>query len=219
MKICIFATPRSGSTSLVKLINSHLKIENYKMFIEPFNSFNNDGYKSLGYNFNTLLPLLNYDNLLIKNCFFANGDEYPKDTFENVNQYIDWCISYFDKIIILDRRDKVLQSESFAVNETAMRERGTNWHTPKFYDIEKIDPSYVERMVKLYNDSSEFLHKMSIKHNFPLYYYEDIYVNNDDSVLKMFEYIGIDLKDEHYNEYILSPERKVRIDIKTSKLI
>jgi len=37
MRVLILGTPRSGSTSLVRLIDSHMNFFNYRMFIEPFN--------------------------------------------------------------------------------------------------------------------------------------------------------------------------------------
>ena len=37
MRVLILGTPRSGSTSLVRLIDSHMNLFNYRMFIEPFN--------------------------------------------------------------------------------------------------------------------------------------------------------------------------------------
>jgi hypothetical protein len=37
MKILLLGTPRSGSTSLIKFIDSHISLSSYQMFIEPFN--------------------------------------------------------------------------------------------------------------------------------------------------------------------------------------
>ena len=44
MKILILATPRSGSTSLTKFIDSHIELPNYKMFMEPYNDSNYKDY-------------------------------------------------------------------------------------------------------------------------------------------------------------------------------
>ena len=82
MRILILATPRSGSTSLVKLVDSHITISDYKMLIEPFNS-ELDGY------LNSIDSIINTENLLIKNLFLVGNDEYPKDSFNNVYEYFE----------------------------------------------------------------------------------------------------------------------------------
>ena len=70
MKILLLGTPRSGSTSLVRLINSHINLPNYKMVIEPFNnSLYFDGN-------NTIETLLQYENILVKNLFLVGNDEF-----------------------------------------------------------------------------------------------------------------------------------------------
>ena len=139
MRILILATPRSGSTSLVRLVNSHITIPNYKMLIEPFNS------QLSGYQKN-IDSIVGIENILIKNLFLVGNDEYPIDSFINVYEYFNWCYSFFDKIILLDRKDKIAQSESFTINETMWREKGLDWHTPKIYDVDKIEEieKYIE---------------------------------------------------------------------------
>jgi hypothetical protein len=213
MRILILATPRSGSTSLVKLIDSHIKLSNHTTLIEPFN-----------YEFNQYLrkidSILNVENILIKNLFLIGIDDYPIDSFNNVYEYIEWCYTFFDKIILLDRKDKLAQSESFAINETSMRERGIGWHTPKIYDVDKIEPSYIKKMFSRYMESSEILNKISYEKNFPLFYYEDIFVeHNKSNVRDLFKYLGMELSDVHYEEYVLSPYRKIRIDKSKQNLI
>jgi len=213
MRILILATPRSGSTSLVKLIDSHIKLSNHTTLIEPFN-----------YEFNQYLKkidsILNVENILIKNLFLIGIDDYPIDSFKNVYEYLDWCYTFFDKIIILDRKDKLAQSESFAINETSMRERGIGWHTPKIYDVDKIEPSYIKTMFSRYMESSEILHKISYDKKFPIFYYEDIFVEHDKSNIRdLFKYLGMEMSDVHYEEYVLSPYRKIRINKNKQNLI
>jgi hypothetical protein len=213
MRILILATPRSGSTSLVKLIDSHIKLSNHTTLIEPFN-----------YEFNQYLKkidsILNVENILIKNLFLIGIDDYPIDSFGNVYEYIEWCYTFFDKIILLDRKDKLAQSESFAINETSMRERAIGWHTPKIYDIEKIEPSYIKTMFNRYTESSEILHKISYDKKFPIFYYEDIFVKHNKSHIEdLFKYLDMKLEDVHYEEYVSSPYRKIRINKTEQKLL
>lgn len=213
MRILILATPRSGSTSLVKLVNSHITSLDYRMLIEPFNSQLN------GYTLN-IDSILNVENLLIKNLFLVGNDEYPTGSFGNVYEYFEWCYEFFDKIIILDRKDKIAQSESFAVNETLMRERGIDWHTPKIYDIQSIETSYIETMISRYTESSNVLQSISDGHNFPLFYYEDIFLEKSRKhIEELFSYLDMVLNESDYMEYIISPHRRVRIDKNTQNLI
>lgn len=212
MKILLLATPRSGSTSLVKFIDSHINTSNYKMVIEPFNKIvhpNNNHIKVID---------CELDNILIKNLFLIGNDEYPSESFNNVYEYFNWCYSYFDKIIILDRKDKIAQSESFVINETIWRETGIDWHTQKIYDLSNIDKTFLDTMVSRYNESSEILFEISKSQNLPIFYYEDIFLERNINVIKnILEYLEMDLILEKYNEFILSPHRRVRVDLNEFK--
>jgi hypothetical protein len=214
MKILILGTPRSGSTSLVKFIDSHIKLSNYKMVIEPFN---NSLYFKGDSNIETLLQ---YENILVKNLFLLGHEEYPTKSFNNIYEYLKWCYSYFDKIIILDRKDKLAQSESFVVNETSMRESGIGWHVPKIYDIEKIESSYIKTMIDRYIESGEILKNISDTNNFPIFYYEDIFLNKSRKHIEfLFSYLDMEMDESNYMEWILSPYRRVRIDKNKQNLI
>ena len=214
MKILILGTPRSGSTSLVKFIDSHIKLSNYKMVIEPFN---NSLYFKGDSNIETLLQ---YENILVKNLFLLGHEEYPTKSFNNIYEYLKWCYSYFDKIIILDRKDKLAQSESFAVNETSMRESGIGWHVPKIYDIEKIESSYIKTMIDRYMESGKILKNISDTNNFPIFYYEDIFLNKSRKHIEfLFSYLDMEMDESNYMEWILSPYRRVRIDKNKQNLI
>lgn len=213
MKILLLGTPRSGSTSLVRLIDSHISLFNYKMFIEPFNSILDTSIDSIN-------PLLKYENILVKNLFLIGNDEYPKDSFKDIFEYLNWCYSFFDKIIILDRKDKVAQSESFTVNETMWREKGLDWHTPKIYDMDKIEPSYLKTMFDRYTESSEILYNISKQYDFPIFYFEDIFLNKSRKHIELlFSYLDMELNELNYTEYILSPIRKVRINKTEQKIL
>jgi hypothetical protein len=219
MKILLLGTPRSGSTSLVKFIDSHIKLPNYKMFIEPFNQtlYPNKKYDK---DRDTIVYLTKVQNILVKNLFLVGNDEYPKESFNNIYEYLEWCYSYFDKIIILDRKDKVAQSESFTINETMFREKGIGWHTQKIYDLSKVEASYIRTMIDRYTKSSEILEKISHEKSYPVFYYEDIFINYNVEILKeLMEYIDMELDMKIYSEYVLSPYRKVRLDNQIKHLI
>jgi hypothetical protein len=219
MKILLLGTPRSGSTSLIKFIDSHISLSNYQMFIEPFNR-NLYPNKEYDEDRDTILYVTKYNNVLVKSLFLLGHEEYPIKSFNDIYEYLNWCYSYFDKIIILDRKDKLAQSESFAVNETSMREKGTGWHTPKIYDIEKIEPSYIKTMIDRYTKSSEILHTISFEQKFPIFYYEDIFLEKSRKhIEELFSYLDMQINEANYMEWILSPYRRVRIDKNKQNLI
>jgi hypothetical protein len=219
MKILLLGTPRSGSTSLVKFIDSHIKLSNYQMCIEPFNR-NLYPNKEYDEDRDTILYVTKYNNVLVKNLFLLGHEEYPIKSFNDIYEYLNWCYSYFDKIIILDRKDKLAQSESFAVNETSMRERGIGWHTPKIYDVDKIEPSYIKTMIDRYTESGEILKEISDTNNFPIFYYEDIFLNKSRKHIELlFSYLDMEMDETNYIEWILSPDRRVRINKNKQNLI
>jgi len=219
MKILVLATPRSGSTSLTKLIYSHLELLEYTLFIEPFNSNFYTKYKIDGFDFETHTPLENFENLLIKSLLLFGNIEYPIKSFIDTESYLNWCVSFFDKIIILDRKDKVSQSQSFVINETLFRKRGLDWHTPKHYDLSNIDKSYLEKMIVRYEESSMLLLNMSHKYDIPIYYYEDIFLNDSGHIVKLFDYLNIKCDVLKYNDYLINKKGKVRLDNNIGKLI
>jgi hypothetical protein len=219
MKILLLGTPRSGSTSLVKFIDSHIKLSNYQMCIEPFNR-NLYPNKEYDEDRDTILYVTKYNNVLVKNLFLLGHEEYPIKSFNDIYEYLNWCYSYFDKIIILDRKDKLAQSESFAINETSMRERGIGWHTPKIYDVDKIEPSYIKTMIDRYTKSSEILHNISSNQKFPMFYYEDIFLEKSRKhIEQLFSYLDMEMDESNYIEWILSPDRRVRINKNKQNLI
>jgi LPS sulfotransferase NodH len=219
MKILVLATPRSGSTSLTKLIYSHLELSEYTIFIEPFNSNFYTKYKIDGFDFETYTPLQNFENLLVKSLILFENIEYPIKSFVDTESYINWCVSFFDKIIILDRKDKVSQSQSFVINETLFREMGLDWHYPKHYDLSKIDKVYLEKMVVRYEESSKLLLDTSNKHNIPIYYYEDIFLNDSGQIVELFDYLNVKCDVSKYNDYLINKKGKVRLDNNITKII
>jgi hypothetical protein len=219
MKILILATPRSGSTSLTKFIDSHIRLADYKMFLEPYAIRNPKDYSDK-FDCETTDLLLSHDNIIVKNLILVGYDEYPTKTFNNVHEYLEWCSNFFDKIIILDRKNKIAQAESFVINETLSRERGIGWHTPKIYDLDKISKSYLSEMVNRYTESSKILHELSESKNIPAFYYEDIFLeHNTDTINNLLKYLEIELISDNYNKFILSPDRRIRIEKSQKKII
>jgi hypothetical protein len=189
------------------------------MIIEPFNKASPTYINEIKNN-DTISYLTKFDNVLIKSLFLIGVDEYPTKSFNNIFEYFEWCYGYFDKIIIIDRKDKLAQSESFVINETVSKERNIDWHSPKLYDLDTIDKSYLNIMINRYTESSKILSEISKEQNIPIFYYEDIFLEHDMDVVKnILGYLGMELIFEEYDKFILSPHRRVRIEKGPIKLI
>jgi hypothetical protein len=221
MKIQLIGTPRSGTTSLSRLIYHHLEENGYVKFLEPFNPNFYNWFESLGYKFDSYEPIQNIDNLFVKNILLSNAITYPTKQFNSNEDHIEFTSTFFDKIIILDRKNKVEQSESFVINETQQKLTGIGWHVPKVYRTDNLNMNFFNDMFKMLKESEDILHEFSKKYEYPLFYYEDIFIDyNMEELKRLFDYIGIEMKIDLVNEFVFNKERRVRIDpVKVNKLI
>lgn len=203
MKIALLTSPRTGSTTLYALILKHLDFNSYTLESEPFNYVwrTDSGLEQLDINF-----FANKTNVFIKT--FAGKRQIPIRFSNDPKSYWNWFFTYFDKIILLDRTNKLLQSESFAhlIEHNNIQE----CHKKQYYNYTKMPKHVVENLINELSIESEQLFEYS-QIGYPLFYYEDIYINkNKSKVIEMFKYIGITLDDSLYEKYILSSELKVR---------
>lgn len=222
MRILLLGTPRSGSTSLYNLIKDHLSEFSYQSFIEPFNYAMHKKYMANGYDFTKVGSLDSYKDLFVKTLYFSDPYDYNNSAFSSNDEYINWCVESFDKIIIILRRNNTEQAESFIINEECARLYGQNWHMPKVYRIDRIDKNLKSSMIKRFEESSKDLVELSLKNKINVFYYEDIFINKDISKIESIaSYIGLgEFKKSLTDEYILNENRRVRIeDDKTFKLI
>lgn len=217
MKIAIVCNGRSGSTSIFNYINCCLIKERkkYYTFFEPFNFINPDRVDKI----KNINDILNKKDVLLKT--FIDKDNYPYESFNNVEDYWVWFYSFFDKIIVLERKNKRLQAESLVYHIRLSKNRtvSTNWHKPKFYDLTDADENDIVKLTNHLEWESIFLKNISNK-GYPLFYYEDIFVDkNIDVIESLNDYCDIPYNQKCINEWILSPHKKVRIETKTNKLI
>lgn len=210
MKIAIVCNGRSGSTSLFNLIKCLLSSQNekYEYFFEPFN-FNVidiDKHK-------TIDVFTNDKNILIKT--FINNDNYPYESFNNSEDYWSWFFQYFDKIIVLERENKREQSESLVYHFKIKSE----WHKQKFYNLTEDDEEDIVGITKHLEEESKNLRNIS-KRGYPLFTYEDIFVRrNQNTHDELLRYLSLNHNQKCFDDWILSPYRKVRIEKKTNNLI
>ena len=206
MKICIVANPRTGSSSLFGLIKSHLP-KNYHSVSEPFNVKH---MKYISDDRNHIDIFENSENVFFKNICY----QYPTK-YNNKDEWYEWLFNNFDKIILLDRKDRLSQSESFVYHES---KNDLNWNIHSYYDLTNIDKTRIEKRIEILEEDGQFLLNNSNK--FPLFYYEDLYVDkNMDKINELFDYIGIKPVQEYMDFFIFSDARKVRKLSKNTKLI
>jgi hypothetical protein len=208
MRIAILTSARSGSTSLFRLIRGHLISMDYISISEPFNNHWRDviGIKTYDLDY-----FENKENIFIKT--FVSKTQKPNSLLEN--EYWDWVFSYFEKIILLDRFDKNLQSESLTYH--MKKDDIHNWQTKQVYDLSITTPEEIQNNKDILLYESNILHEFA-KKGYPLYYFEDIFIKKNKSKIKeMFAYLNIDLKESIYNDYVYSDACKIRMNENDSK--
>lgn len=124
-----------------------------------------------------------------------NGDVVVKTLINHntLSEYIKLSI-YFDKVILLSRRDIIAMSESLYWVSKMWREdgfkEGTDYHLSEYEYNEEIDVTEKELHHKVI-DRVDLMNKLSDELNIPLDYYEDVFYKN--KTLNDNE-IGLDLK-------------------------
>jgi len=206
MRVAILTSPRSGSTSLFYLLDCHLKKinEKYVNISEPFNSY---------WRTKRGLKLYDIDDfkdskfVLIKT--FVGKRSIPKFFGSDYESYWKWFFNYFDKIILLDRKNKDLQAESLAYH---LINQKPNWHEKQVYDLNIIPEEKIKSTKEMLIEESNILHNIS---GYPLFYFEDIFVDkNREEMIRMLNYLEIEMDEGIYKEYVVSDLHKVRIDDK-----
>ena len=75
-------------------------------------------------------------------------------------------------------------------------------------------------MINRYTESSKILHDLSRSQNIPIFYYENIFLEHSvDTIKNLLKYLEIELLPDKYSEFILSPDRRIRIEKDHKKLI
>jgi hypothetical protein len=207
-KIAILARPRTGSTSLYKMLESQLYPEGFECFYEPFNPRNYVDYYRKGFDFDYINPLLKFDKILIKTLFGCSQHPVKSLGLEEI-KFVNWMGEFFEKVIVLDRRNKRLQAESLLANVDSK----IGWDIPKVYEIDKMDKRRIEKETNAFLHFSEKMSIITEKKSWPIFYYEDLYVDhNMNEIKRMFDYLEIVMDDKIVYDFIISDKRKVRID-------
>lgn len=217
MRIAIVCNGRSGSTSTFNYVNCCLITQNEKhyTFFEPFNYVNPDRDVKL----KSIEQISNKENVLLKT--FIDVDNYPYESFTTVESYWEWVYSFFDKIVVLERKNKRLQAESlyYHIKLSKNRTVSPDWHKQKYYDIEENDETHIQGITNHLESESTVLKSISDK-GYPLFYYEDIFVDkNPKTIEHLNHYCNLKYNQKCVDEWINSPYKKVRIEKKSNNLI
>lgn len=200
MKICILTYPRTSSTNLLFVLKELTGIEN--AISEPFNRH------IWGKKHYTDLDFIKSENLLIKDMFLK---EHKPDIIKTMDDLLNWYLTNFDKIILLYRENTRLQAESFTYHMQLGKLSG--WHSRKYYNIEIVSEEQIIEYQNKIIEWNEILKDISIKHNLPIFKYEDLITNNGDnkSFKEICEYLGcefdIEIISKRYHE-----NKKYRMD-------
>lgn len=206
MRIAILTSARSGSTSLFRLIEEHLISKKYVCISEPFNS---NWRTAAGFKVYNTDFFNEKDNIFIKT--FIN-EQTPQIFLTNKDEYWTWFFTYFKKIIILDRKNKQLQSESLTYH--LKKKHLQNWHQKQYYDLTDIKPEDIKKTKKLLISDSEKMHLIS-KRGYPIFYYEDIFIKKNKKIINdLFNYIEVALSEAMYQKYVFNDTFKVRLNEK-----
>lgn len=203
MKICILATGRCGSTSLFNCIKEHLPNE-YLFLMEPF-----DCYKTSKSGFTIDIDT---KNVLLKTLVGQNP--YIEDGVMIYN----WIFQTFDKVILLDRKNKQEQTESFVYHT---ENKTVDKHGKKrYYYLNHISDDKIKKWDLNLSIASQLLETLSTSNNSKIYYYEDIFVNKEESIInEIFDYLELEQIKESIDNWIISDNKKVRVMEKRDKFI
>jgi hypothetical protein len=158
--------------------------------------------KSISDNRDHLFLIESETDVLLKHIYYQLPPKY--DSIEN---WVNWLFSNFDKIILLDRRDRVAQAESFVYHQSKNLK---SWHVKQVYKIDNLDQNMINERIEFLNSDGESLLKFSDQ--YPIFYYEDIFVKKDTEVINtMFNYLNITPIQKHIERFIISETNKVRI--------
>jgi hypothetical protein len=180
MKILILYTPRSGTNSIASYFLK--QNPNYEYFNQPFTQYMEPGIRHSTYS-----NIIKYDNVLVKSDILS---------FSQLVINKDKLISDFDKVLLISRKDKREQSISFMIAATH-----NNYldNSKRSYFTGGIDENELEKQVKVLENCQNDLEEKYLDAKIPLFYYEDLFYGD---FSELFEYLGIEHKEEHFNEIL-----------------
>lgn len=193
MKILLLYIPRAGSTSILRYFKSVKP--NYNIINQPWSELIVELTKSNMINYKDLIK---YENIFVKSDI---------GSFNKENIDLECVKSDFDKIIILDRKDKEKQIESliYAKHNNSFLESNKYWFDDDYkYTIEEDEKRSAQNGIQELKNQIPTLTKLL---NAKFYYYEDLFFGDFSDILN---YLEIDYNEEYFNLY-LDKKNKYRL--------
>lgn len=181
--ISLLCTSRSGSTNLARYLSGTLK---NKLVISPFNNRE----EKIG--------------SLKDNYFYKMMIHDKPNVYDTHYDYGCDVISKFNKVILMDRDNRIEQSESLCFRKIKYGGDFSKYHIREPYL--NIDKKMVDKIKKHYEYQGDVLSKLSIEFNIPLFKYEDIYYGN--GLEELSKYLKIDINDDLKKKYILNTKKE-----------
>ena len=120
-------------------------------------------------------------------------------------------------MILLDRLDKQLQVESFSYQTY---QNNGSWHKKKIYQMEVVPKYIIDTNIKRLEYSTNKINELSKRYNKKIYYYEDIFLdNNIETINEIFNIINQTPNEELLNLWVFSDEKRVRLRKDEIKLL
>lgn len=183
--ILIIAVPRSGSTSLCNSFS--------KSFFEISEPLNETLLWRSPLDTKSFIEQISKKNIVVKTMPNHLPSDWKMGDYMN---FIDSIIPYFDHVILLDRKNIKEQHDSWFKIMTYLQKDGRwpEWTEEKVILAERF--FYLQKYL---------IREISIKHNLKIYFYEDIFFDNYNSLFNDLE-IDIDLIDTRY----LDPQNRYK---------
>lgn len=197
MKVLILASPRSGSTILIRSLSKHLKLYPYG---EPFNYGLNR--PKIEY------PLNLSKNSIVKTLVYQVPESYTNNEVDFYDEFKD----NFDKVILLTRKTLQETYESYAYNY--FYHPDGNWPFKYWYKEVPFNDKLFTAVERDYNKILDYSKRWDI----PVTLYEDLYSGNKNRILQCFKSWNLDLNFDEMFKYI-TPANKYRKEGKPDNFI
>ena len=164
MNILIIHSPRSGSTNLMKALGKGL---NLKISNEPWMGWYdcNVDYKKIE------------NDIIVK----TSPIDKPNDYTGTHISFLKYLVTKFDKVILLSRKNKENQLDSFTFGEEYSN---GNWHVN--YNLDSVDKVEFKKYKKKWNrylaSINDFIIFLSTELGIDITYYEDLYYGDSDDI-------------------------------------
>jgi hypothetical protein len=198
MKRLLLSQGRTGSLNLTRYVReSNLDTIVYR---EPFNT---TAIKDTGIEYQ-FEKIVSNPNIFVENKI--GNDSFPIELQNlNTDELITFLKSKFDIIGILMRRDIDSQTESLA-----NARKSDNWNSKYVY--QKIDSNTTAKYKNLLENEKNTFTYISEKYNIPIFYYEDLYIENQNENVMLFcKHFNIKY-DEIIMEKHMNIDKKYRIN-------